>query len=193
MSIATYIISISLLPLEKDKFRNFLVVVQLIHIPKRAKISQTMTRKLPDFFFLSRLVPWQPETYKRNFPRMLLDKNFVNHSVVTGVREITECPARACTFNPKFFRDTDNAIFQSEEVLVGDPEAADSDDNLEDEDEEEYSTPPTSRLSPSSAFSSPSSTETFASSSPCDNDDLSTLASTSSVSRYIQYRVLVQL
>ena len=115
---------------------------------------------------------------------MLLDKNFVNHSVVTGVREITECPARACTFNPKFFRDTDNAIFQSEEVLVGDPEAVDSDDNLEDEDDEEYSTPPTSRLSPSSAFSSPSSTETFASSSPCDNDDLSTLASTSSVSRY---------
>ena len=113
---------------------------------------------------------------------MLLDKNFVSHSVVTAVREITECPARACTFAPKLFLDayeTDNALFQSEEVL-GDSVAADSDDDLE---EEEYSTPPTSRLSPSSAFSSQSSTETFASSSPCDNDDLSTLASTSSVSR----------
>ena len=114
---------------------------------------------------------------------MLLDKNFVSHSVVTAVREITECPARACTFAPKLFLDayeTDNALFQSEEVL-GDSVAADSDDDLEEE--EEYSTPPTSRLSPSSAFSSQSSTETFASSSPCDNDDLSTLASTSSVSR----------
>ena len=73
---------------------------------------------------------------------MLLDKNFVNHSVVTGVREITECPAKACsTFAPKLFvdayEDTDNALFQSEEVL-GDV----VDDDL---DEEEYSTPPTSR------------------------------------------------
>ena len=113
---------------------------------------------------------------------MLLDKNFVSHSVVTAVREITECPARACTFVPKLFLDayeTDNALFQSEEVLGDSVAAADSDDDLE----EEYSTPPTSRLSPSSVFSSQSSTETFASSSPCDNDDLSTLASTSSVSR----------
>ena len=126
--------------------------------------------------------------YQEYIQRMLLDKNFVNHSVVTGVREITECPARACVtagtadFVPKFFRDayddddeTDNALFQSEEVLTA-AAAADSDG-----DEELFSTPPTSRLS---AFSSPSSTETFASSSPCcDNDDLSTLASNSSVAR----------
>ena len=45
--------------------------------------------------------------------RMFLDKNFVNHSVVTAVKEITECPARGKD-KPKFQGDgdTDNAIFQ---------------------------------------------------------------------------------